>query len=470
MNPPAFKNNARAAIIAIALAVVFAQLGGDAQAQPVVSLPYSNSYLVTGNFVANGIDLPPQGAGSGFVKGTINFNASIPGSWQVPPNAEILSAFLYLEIIVSNPADLTSVRFREKTIDLVDNNLVDDDIVRKSFQSLTLQTAACFSSGGGPQPTYTMYKVRVDVRNLLALQYDATGRSTGRRLVNDADILSNHDQNNVPYTELNTVSVPERGTGNLVPQAAGGSLLVVYRTRPELNINTNTFYPMEPLRRILLFDGIAIIPDVNGATLSQRIPGIYQSSATKSARLTYILGHGQPNGTERLFFNGTQNPQLIDTDPFQGTSNASDRGWTTATYDVSTRMPGLNFADGFGETVTTTVKHVNQSPYDCLSWGAIVFSTAVADVDSDGIPDGIEDSVGGLTLDANGDTLPDVPNLSSWHKDILIEMDAMWTDGIDPETQLALSYGSPAAPYSPNLNSLPAVPHNHMPPPASLRY
>ena len=42
----------------------------------------------------------------------------------------------------------------------------------------------------------------------------------------------------------------------------------------------------------------------------------------------------------------------------------------------------------FGETVTTTVRHQPaKGGTDCLTWGAVVFSTAVADVDNDGHAD-----------------------------------------------------------------------------------
>ena len=35
--------------------------------------------------------------------------------------------------------------------------------------------------------------------------------------------------------------------------------------------------------------------------------------------------------------------------------------------------------DGYGEQVTTTVSHGKTSPYDCLAWAAIIFSTTVQD-------------------------------------------------------------------------------------------
>ena len=61
----------------------------------------------------------------------------------------------------------------------------------------------------------------------------------------------------------------------------------------------------------------------------------------------------------------------------------------------------------YGETVTTTVAHTPANGgYDCLTWAAMIFSTAVADRDHDGVPDGIEDSTQDLkdppTSDSRG--------------------------------------------------------------------
>ena len=45
----------------------------------------------------------------------------------------------------------------------------------------------------------------------------------------------------------------------------------------------------------------------------------------------------------------------------------------------------------YGATVTTTVSATNTSPAACRVWGAVIYSTEVADVDHDGLPDGLED-------------------------------------------------------------------------------
>src|SRR5215475_7375285 len=211
---------------------------------------------------------------------------------------------------------------------------------------------------------------RADVLHLLPFQLDANGQPTGRRLVNDADLRSN----GLPLT---TVTLPNGNAGNQVPSAAGATLFVVYRSASQ------------PLTKIVLYDGIYVQPP--GATMSQTIRGFYQSSSSKSARMTQIVGSSSPNPTEQIFFNGS----LIATNAFAGSNSPqSDRAWSSPTWDVSTLMPGKDLNTGFGEEVSTAVTHGQTSPYDCLSWAAVIFSTRLQDTDGDGIPDKLEDVSG----------------------------------------------------------------------------
>ena len=105
---------------------------------------------------------------------------------------------------------------------------------------------------------------------------------------------------------------------------------------------------------------------------------------------------------------------------------------------------------GFGETATTTVRNTNPNPYGCMAWAAIVFSTAVKDVDHDGLPDGLEDATGGL-VNPNGVALPNLHNMdaSSSHPDLFIEINAMKTDNATAPT--------------------PYVEHNHLPTPEVVK-
>ena len=143
----------------------------------------------------------------------------------------------------------------------------------------------------------------------------------------------------------------------------------------------------------------------------------------------------------------------------------------------------------FGETATTSVDHTKTSPYECLTWAAIVFSTPVKDDDHDGLPDKLEDSTTALRdpdgLGPTGQAVQHpLPNLhamgaSSSHKDIFVEVNAM-------KTTANTVYGSASAPFDSSTSEAPpwalasqtdasrvlsvtAGPHNHLPTPEVIR-
>ena len=80
--------------------------------------------------------------------------------------------------------------------------------------------------------------MRADVLSLLPAQMDENGQPTGRRIVNDVDLVA-------AGLPLHSVTLPERGVGNQSPQSAGASLFVVYR-----DITAGT-----ALRRVVVYDG-----------------------------------------------------------------------------------------------------------------------------------------------------------------------------------------------------------------------
>jgi hypothetical protein len=82
----------------------------------------------------------------------------------------------------------------------------------------------------------------------------------------------------------------------------------------------------------------------------------------------------------------------------------------------------------------TAGRRISGTTYDCNAWAAVVFQTDVADVDGDGIPDGVEDAPSGSPLhdpptaaEPNGPVLPDLHAMgaSHSHKDMFIEIQAM---------------------------------------------
>src|SRR5713226_8487263 len=120
---PALKANARvqseiaalsrasmAFLVALALAVLFAQMRGQAQFGD--ALPYAKGYLVTGDYVVAGVDIMSKTAANGSVTGTISMSG-------VPDSADIIAAYLYWETIWTNRSQLTGFTFRGQPITVV---------------------------------------------------------------------------------------------------------------------------------------------------------------------------------------------------------------------------------------------------------------------------------------------------------------------------------------------------------------
>jgi hypothetical protein len=445
-----------ATLLAVALAVSFTQIRGRA-ASTETDLPYSRGYLLTGNYVAAGVDFteqvnPPDASGNS--NGIIHIAKCDPAQNVtfncVPADADIVAAYLYWEAIAANN-DLkkaSTVQFRGH--DILLNDVVG---VKASWKDLTGSTSSCWSSGA----PLKMVGFRADVLRFLPIRRDAENKLTGKRLVTDDD-LDDHD------LALHSVRLPTRN-GNQIPESAGASLVLVYRN------------PNEPLRKVVFYDGLDIQSSVTDS-MSKTIRGFYHSAASKSAKITHLIGSGQPNNNEVISFeSGTTSTPISPFNPVVGGSS-SQRAWSTLTYDVSLLMnpPAAGTAlTGFGETVTTTLAHTPANGgYPCLAWSAVIFSTAVADEDHDGLPDGLEDSTTGLSDPPTaefplGQPLPNlhamgsgVNTVSSAHPDVFIEINAM-------RTTIAKPHGSQKGPYPGSSTNTKSVPkHTHMPTPEVL--
>jgi len=423
-----------AVLLCVALVLVVAQIVGHA-APVASSLHYSTGFLVTGNYVVGSVDLT-EGLNPPDVNGLSTGTISMSG---VPADADIVAAYLYWEEITltADPTQATA-KFRGNQIPL-------DDVVavKKASQNLADGTATCWSSG----TPLTMTEFRADVLRFLPIRLDKNNKPTGKRLVNDADLTAHGKP-------LHTVTLPTRN-GNQIPESAGATLVVVYKDQSQ------------PLRKIVFYGGIHIQSSIDEAT-TLTLSGIYKSAAVKSAKITHILASGQPNSREQISFEDGAthtNTVISPPDPVIG-STASARGWSALTYDVSDLMHPTSALTGAGETVTTRLSHLPASGgYDCLTLGAVIFSTAVADTDLDGLPDGVEDATSGLT-DADGQSLPNlsVMGASSSHRDLFIEINATRT--LVPKT-----HGSPAYPYNStaSLTSVSVPPHTHLPTPEVLK-
>ena len=451
-----------AAFLAAVFALLFAQMSGRAApGDPINTLPYTKGFLVTGDYVIGGVDLNEQDhlIMNGFSTGTINIRETPcpPGQLcnVVPANADVIAAYLFWETITiaDNPltplvdesvAPAAGVKFRGNDIDITDVWTVN----RRSTPESS--TTPCWSSGD----PLTRHIFRADVLRFLPMLVDKDDYETGRFLVNDSDLVANG-------FPLHTVTLPVR-TGNGDPESAGASLLVVYRD------------PTEPLRKIVIYDGIYTQPNIT-VPMEQTLQGFYLSSTTKSAKFTHVTASGQPNQNDKIAFQsgaGTTLQQQVFSDAFAAGS-ASQRAWANPTYDVSSLMqPGTN-SGVYGETVTTRVFHQpTNGGNDCLTWGAVVFSTAVADEDpagadphpGDGLPDGLEDATG-VMKDPDGKELPKLKAMGagSDQKDIFIEVNAM-------EAEPGTPYGSADAPFDSTHDTVTDLDgHHHIPTPADLK-
>jgi hypothetical protein len=362
-------------------------------------LKYFTSFTVTGDYVVAGVDLLPQSQANGFVTGTIQVTG-------IPANADIIAAYLYWETIWADPAQLDGARFRGQPVSAVMSSAV----------SLIGPYSPCWSNGG-----VKLSMMRADVRRLLPPQLDAQGQPTGRRVVNHAD-LQKYQQQFPDDNWLLTVTLPEAGTGNQLPQSAGASLLLVYRN-PEPQPND----PVQPLRSIVVYDGVHL--QAPGESTVHTLRGFIQSKVSgAAARFTPIVGSGSPNSTDRVSFKSGSGFSVVGTDTFMRTSGGtSDRAWSNPTFPV-TLAAGMPWSP-YGEQVQTKVDHVSALPYDCLAWAATVFSTAVQDSDDDGLVDQLE-AVSGLRNPAD-DPFPDLASMGAivGQRDLFVEVGAMSNDG-----------------------------------------
>src|SRR6185436_1051899 len=259
----------------------------------------------------------------------------------------------------------------------------------------------------GPDEDYAVTAFRADVLRARPLQKDADGKISGKRIVNDADLLKAGES-------LNTVTLPEAPAGSCLPETPGASLFVVYRDASQ------------PLTKIVVYDGLFVQPP--GGDMTQTLRGFLQSSTSPKAKVTHIVSGGAANGTDRVWFNGQQLPK-DPKNPFPVAPPAGGRGWSTTTWDVSKYMSGKDSRKGYGEEASTKVDQSKTLPYGGLMWAAVVFSTTVQDGDGDGLVDRLED-VSGLK-DADGSHLPDLHAMGakSGRKDFFAEIGYMTTDG-----------------------------------------
>jgi hypothetical protein len=233
--------------------------------------------------------------------------------------------------------------------------------------------------------------------------------------------------------------------------SGGASLFIAYVDPDET----------KALRRIVVYDGLFI--ELPGAGMSKTIGGFLQAASVPNAKMTQIVASGAKNTTEFVRV-GNASPvspawQNFPLDPFHGTTSGnSDRGWDT--YTINPTIAGTNDAQ-YGEQVAVSLGRGNVSPYDCLSWAAVIYSLEVKDNDGDGLIDRLEDTSG--LLMPNGKPFPDLKKMKagSDQKDLFLEIGRMKANNHDhmppPAVWKMLGDAFKNAPVTGNPNNLTGI-------------
>jgi hypothetical protein len=371
-------------------------------------LTFFKSYILTGDYVVRGVGLRGTGV-NGVASGVIHFDDPLAADHRpVPLNADIMAAFLYWETVetLNSGSGKAGAKFR------------GNDISNIAVALNPAGTAPCWSSGGatgGADGAHKMIVYRADVARFLPIG------ANGKTAVNDVDL---------PAGATLDVALPDSGSGNNVPSTAGASLVIVYRSPSTTDANGNLRF--RPLKSVVIYNG-GFTLDHSTPLLAQKIRGFYQA-ANRNARLTHIVGDGQANFDERLLVED----QLFLTNPFKGDDGpASDPAWDDATFDVTLASPARTEYNNGPQYATTSVDTQGLSNFDCLSWGAIVFSTEVQDTDDDGLIDLWEKPQQTPLKDPNGQVLPNLYDMGarSTSKDVFFEIGYMATGGYANDAQ-----------------------------------
>ena len=350
------------------------------------TLQFFKNYLVNGDYVVNGVGLRGQGDGTGFATGFIKVN-------NVPTDAVVVAAFLYWETIESTSAPSSANGFFQGY-----------PIVGVSRGT---GTSPCWSGGGGTgssNGSKTLRVYRADVAPFLVV---------------NGQYATNTPANTQGY-QVRLSDSGSNGAGT--PLTEGASLVIVYRRLAD------------PLRAVVFYDGSWTMN--NGTQfMSQTIDWFYQSAAGSDAHLTHIVGDGQSNFGENIFFLQGNTPTQVNlTQP--GFSGAAGFSWDNPYYHVN--MPDAsNIPAGQDrQSAVSTYVLPNGPSFDCLSWGAVIFSTRVLDQDKDGLLDVWEDRHGYYDSANNGvpATWISLPGANKAVPDLFVQMDFLKNTGANVKT------------------------------------
>src|SRR5216683_6850582 len=266
------------ATIALGLMLILG-LAQSGLAQTSNPLSFSKNYILSGgNYVVGGVGLRGAGDATGFATGRI----SIPDTVQaaatgktspgVPDGANIVAAFLYWETVEKSMSAFTGQKgfFGPINSDLsVSSHPITGTVLGNGNAPPSWSSGGCAGSSNG---STTLRTYRADVRPFIPLDANGNIVANGTYQVSLADSGSN---------------------GGGAPLTLGATLVFIYRAQS----------PTVPLTAVSLYDG-TFAPGNSSQSMIQSIQGFYEAaSTTPVAKITHIVGNGQPNKTESLLFN-----------------------------------------------------------------------------------------------------------------------------------------------------------------------
>ena len=351
--------------------------------QPAFAQPLNlfRDFIVTGDYAVGGVGLRGLGQ-NGFATGTIRIpDPNQPNANSVPAGADIVAAYLYWETVEKSGTFVGQRGF-------FNGYGITGTILGNPNAPTSWSTGGCSGSSQGAK---TMVAYRADVRPYLPRDTDPTSSTFGQV------------QGNGSFA----VKLADSGSnGGGVPLTLGASLVVVYRV----------LSPAAALNAVVILDG-SFAPSNATSSLVLTMPGIYQAATSPVAKVTHIVGNGQPNKLEQVFLNNVALPSLYpNLPPFPGIYNGS--------WDNPTWSPAGAVAAGASAAQTSVVPSATNS--GCVTWGVVVFSSTVQNSDNDGLLDiwkinqGYTDAISGNWIALPGaNRTPGNPSV----RDIFVEVD-----------------------------------------------
>ena len=374
-------------------------------------LNFGNNYFVTGDYVVAGAQGMNEFSSGGYTIGTITVpdsNPGITGAKFVPPGAEVVAALLYWQTVEKTGTVPGQAGSGENGyfMPVVAGGPKAPGYPITGVDLASSDTVA-FSSGGctGPSTGKVVRTYRANV--LAALPRDSTG--------------------NISANGVYEVYLPS--VGNSTPLTLGASLVLIYRI----------LSPSVPLNSIVIYDG-AYAPGTNALTMKQTVQGFYDAASGPVSRLTHIVGQGKSNKFETVYLNNTQLPSLYGREPsFPGYYGTWDNPtWTFNPNESYVRVANPILA---GAASATTEVTPTSSQQGCVSWGAMIVSTTVANSDGDGLLDAwkvkpanyanpgyCDASVNEGVCTPGSASWVDLPGAVHGEKDVFIQLDYLCSD------------------------------------------